>query len=72
MAIDTLYRERCVTVGARDRTCRLWKIVEESQLVFRGVTKEAIADNGQIFKEGSIDVVAMIDEENFLSGGDSG
>ncbi|CAG8805647.1 15620_t:CDS:2, partial [Dentiscutata erythropus] len=72
MAIDTLYRERCVTVGARDRTCRLWKIIEESQLVFRGVTKEATSDNGQIFKEGSLDVVAMIDEDNYLSGGDSG
>ncbi|RHZ84819.1 hypothetical protein Glove_74g184 [Diversispora epigaea] len=72
MAIDTLYRERCVTVGARDRTCRLWKIIEESQLVFRGVTKEATGDNGQVFKEGSLDVVAMIDEDNYLSGGDSG
>jgi len=28
--------ERCVSVGARDRTARLWKVVEESQLVFRG------------------------------------
>ena len=28
--------ERCVTVGARDRSARLWKVVEESQLVFRG------------------------------------
>ena len=29
-------QERCVSVGARDRTVRLWKVVEESQLVFRG------------------------------------
>ncbi len=29
-------QERCVSVGARDRTARLWKVVEESQLVFRG------------------------------------
>lgn len=28
--------ERCVSVGARDRSARLWKVVEESQLVFRG------------------------------------
>ncbi|CAG8480050.1 3418_t:CDS:2 [Acaulospora morrowiae] len=72
MSIDILSRERCVTVGARDRTCRLWKIVEESQLIFHGSTKEATTDDGQNFKEGSLDVVAMIDEENFLSGGDSG
>lgn len=29
-------QEVCVSVGARDRTARLWKVVEESQLVFRG------------------------------------
>ena len=46
--IDTLYghqaavlavaannKERCVTVGA-DRTLRVWKILEESQLIFHG------------------------------------
>ncbi|CAI2173766.1 5163_t:CDS:2 [Funneliformis geosporum] len=71
MAIDTLSRERCVSVGARDKTCRMFKVVEESQLIFRGDTKIA-TKGGQSFKEGSIDVVAMIDEDNFLSGGDSG
>lgn len=35
-AIDSLQKERAVTCGSRDRTCRMWKIVEESQLVFRG------------------------------------
>ncbi|KAF2178528.1 small nucleolar ribonucleoprotein-like protein complex subunit [Zopfia rhizophila CBS 207.26] len=29
-------QETCVSVGARDRTARLWKVVDESQLVFRG------------------------------------
>ncbi|KAF2265656.1 small nucleolar ribonucleoprotein-like protein complex subunit [Lojkania enalia] len=29
-------QETCISVGARDRTARLWKVVEESQLVFRG------------------------------------
>ncbi|CAG8773751.1 8989_t:CDS:2, partial [Racocetra persica] len=71
LSIDSLSRERCVTVGSRDRTCRLWKIVEGSQLVFRGSTKIATED-GQTFKEGSLDVITMIDEDNFLSGGDSG
>ncbi|KAL8764328.1 MAG: hypothetical protein Q9184_000033 [Pyrenodesmia sp. 2 TL-2023] len=34
--VAALSLERCVSVGARDRTARLWKVVEESQLVFRG------------------------------------
>ena len=29
-------RERCVTAGGRDGSLRLWKIVEESHLVFTG------------------------------------
>ena len=34
--VDALAQEKCVSVGARDRTARLWKVVEEAQLVFRG------------------------------------
>ncbi|ORY00008.1 small nucleolar ribonucleo protein complex subunit [Clohesyomyces aquaticus] len=33
--LDT-QQETCISAGARDRTARLWKVVEESQLVFRG------------------------------------
>ncbi|KAH9860331.1 hypothetical protein J1614_011661 [Plenodomus biglobosus] len=29
-------QETCVSVGARDRTARLWRVVEENQLVFQG------------------------------------
>jgi hypothetical protein len=71
MAIDTLSRERCVSVGARDKTCRLFKVIEESQLIFRGGAKTKTSD-GKSFEEESIDVVEMIDENNFLSGGNSG
>ena len=35
-AIDALMRERCVTAGGRDGSIRLWKIVEESHLMFTG------------------------------------
>ncbi|GAB4819398.1 hypothetical protein N2152v2_006444 [Parachlorella kessleri] len=35
LGIDALRAERVVTCGA-DRTCRVWKIAEESQLIFRG------------------------------------
>ena len=34
--LDSLSRECCVTAGGRDGTVRLWKIPEESQLVFYG------------------------------------
>lgn len=35
-ALDALGRECCVTAGGRDGTVRVWKIPEESQLVFYG------------------------------------
>lgn len=84
--IAALSLERCVSVGARDRTARLWKVVEESQLVFRGGgtgekrkmnTRETLV-NGETttiktsYAEGSIDRVAMIDEETFVTGSDNG
>ena len=34
--ISALSMERCVTVGARDRTAMLWKIPDETRLTFRG------------------------------------
>ncbi|KAF9896223.1 pre-rRNA processing protein, partial [Lobosporangium transversale] len=109
-AVDSLVKEHCVSTGGRDRTIRLWKIVEETQLVFRGggfirpkrLTKDSTGSshgdgvdepaqqpkmvptpgpNGGVimkekkdpsFLEGSMDCIAMIDEENFLTGGDSG
>ena len=35
-AIDCLQRERPVTAGSDDGSVRLWKVVQESQLVFTG------------------------------------
>ncbi len=83
MDVAALAQERCVSVGARDRTARLWKVAEETQLVFRGGgggggTKCNEADNkkppGSLRKyaEGSIDRIAMIDEETFITGSDNG
>jgi ribosomal RNA-processing protein 9 len=34
MGIDCLSQERPVTAGASDRSVRIWKIIEESQLVY--------------------------------------
>lgn len=79
--IAALAQERCVSVGARDRTARLWKVVEESQLVFRGggssVTRTNRSDGnsakaGGGYAEGSIDRVALVDEETFVTGSDNG
>ncbi|QDS72771.1 hypothetical protein FKW77_004683 [Venturia effusa] len=73
-----LSAEKCISVGARDRTARLWKVVEESQLVFRGGGSTATRTNRDDkssaigYAEGSIDRVAMIDEEIFVTGSDNG
>ena len=78
--VAALAEERCLSVGARDRTARLWKVVEETQLVFRGggggekkprnQDKDVVAKH--TFAEGSMDRVAMIDEESFVTGSDNG
>lgn len=48
-----------MTSGGTDGTLRIWKIVDESQLVYNG-------------RWGSIDCVKFINEETFLSCNDSG
>jgi len=52
--IDSLTRERCIT-SSDDKTVRIWKVVEETQLVFRGPTS-------------SIECVSLMNEEFFVSG----
>ncbi|KAM7221135.1 WD40-repeat-containing domain protein [Rhypophila decipiens] len=73
--VDALQPERCVSVGARDRTARYWKVPEESQLVFRGGEKKSSSKKvpaGSAAHEGSMDKVAMIDDELFVTGSDNG
>lgn len=83
--IDALAQERCVSVGARDRTARLWKVVEETQLVFRGGGGPSTSEKKQSSKnaaagidpksnaqEGSMDCIAMLDDELFVTGSDNG
>ena len=70
-----------------DKTVRYWKIVEESQLVFRGggesKARQLLEGDTELgegravekpkgFIEGRIDCIAMLDNTTFLSGGDSG
>lgn len=58
-SIDAMGRERATTSGGRDTSIRIWKIAEESQLVFNG-------------HSGSIDCVRMVNEDHFVSCGDDG
>ncbi|KAK7427080.1 pre-rRNA processing protein [Neonectria magnoliae] len=74
--VDALAQERCVSVGARDRTARLWKVMEETQLVFRGGAVDKKTRPGvnprSMLHEGSVDRVAMIDDDLFVTGSDNG
>ncbi|KAL1743643.1 WD40-repeat-containing domain protein [Schizophyllum fasciatum] len=44
LSLDALRGETCLSAGARDKTARFWKIVEETQLVFRGGVRSRIRD----------------------------
>lgn len=57
--IDALSRERAITSGGSDCSIRIWKLAEESQLIYNG-------------HKGSIESVRLINDENFLSSGDDG
>ncbi|PGH32875.1 ribosomal RNA-processing protein 9 [[Emmonsia] crescens] len=67
IAVDSMALDQCVSVGARDRTARLWKVVDETQLVFRGGSSK-----GSSYVEGSIDCVAVLPPTHFVTGSDSG
>ncbi|XP_005177615.2 U3 small nucleolar RNA-interacting protein 2 [Musca domestica] len=56
--IDALSRERAVTSGS-DCTLRIWKITEESQLIYNG-------------HRDSIEAVKFLNDENFISCGTDG
>lgn len=84
--VDVLAKEICVSVGARDRTARYWRVVEETQLVFRGggsgrsrnkTTDKTdsgmeLPDLDAAGHEGSIDRVAFVDDDTFITGSDNG
>ncbi len=48
--VDCHLKERPVSVG-RDRTGRIWKIAEDTHLIFRGGAKVASADSVRIMKD---------------------
>lgn len=59
VGLDSFVKERAVSCG-RDGTMRLYKVLDGSQLVFRRA------------RTTSIDAVAMVSEQRFVSGGDDG
>jgi len=42
--LDALRAETAISVGGRDKTVRFWKIVDESQLVFRGGGRSSVRE----------------------------
>lgn len=58
-SMDVLKRERVLTAGGRDQSIRVWKIVEQAQTVFQTSHE-------------SVDVVRLIDDKTFVSGGEDG
>lgn len=84
LGLSALRAPLAVSAGGRDRTCRLWKIRDESQLVFRAGARSrlrAVLEGGDMVSdahregeaiEGSVECVAMVDDGHFVSGGDSG
>ena len=66
-AVAAMGVDQCVSVGARDRTARLWKVVDETQLVFR-----ADSSKHDTYTTGSVDCVAALPPAHFVTGSDSG
>ncbi|KAI5301089.1 pre-rRNA processing protein [Ascosphaera pollenicola] len=67
VSVDSMAIDQCVSVGARDRTARLWKVVDETQLIFRGGAHKNVST-----AEGSIDCVAVVPPTHFVTGSDNG
>lgn len=73
--ISALAMERCVTVGARDRTAMLWKIPDETRLTFRGgddgkkLLKKWMKENAVEKEDGTVEYPDESTAPNFVSEG---
>lgn len=67
LAVSAMSVDQCVSVGARDRTARLWKVVDETQLKFLGDSSRH-----DTYHTGSLDCVAALPPQHFVTGSDSG
>lgn len=59
--------DECVSVGGQDRSSRLWKVIDETQLVFRGG-----ASKNAPYHETHMDCVAPLPPAHFVTGSNSG
>jgi ribosomal RNA-processing protein 9 len=66
ISVASMSIDQCVSVGARDRTARLWKVIDETQLVFRGGSKNAE------YQDNNLDCVAVLPPTHFITGSDAG
>ncbi|KAL9112474.1 MAG: hypothetical protein Q9227_003316 [Pyrenula ochraceoflavens] len=67
VGVAAMGTDQCVSVGSRDRTARMWKVVDESQLVFRGDSSK-----NESYHSGSLDCVVALPPQHFVTGSDSG
>lgn len=65
--VAALNVDQCISVGARDRTARLWRVVDETQLKFLGDSSSK-----DTYQTGSLDCVAALPPSHFVTGSDSG
>ncbi|KAF1980899.1 WD40 repeat-like protein [Aulographum hederae CBS 113979] len=75
--VAALSGERCISVGGRDRTARLWKVVEQEQLVFRGGGDDMVGGLENVKAqppphEGTLDRLALLDDNHWITGSDNG
>ena len=66
-SVAAMTLDQCISVGARDRTARVWNVVEEAQMVFRGG-----ASRNAAYHENNLDCVAPLPPSHFVTGSDSG
>ncbi|KAK5090336.1 pre-rRNA processing protein [Lithohypha guttulata] len=66
-AISAVSQDLCVSVGTRDRSARWWRVVDETQLKFLGDSSR-----NDEYQTGSLDCVAAVPPNHFVTGSDSG
>lgn len=67
VGVSAMGADQCVSVGARDKSARLWRVVDETQLKFLG--DSARHDE---YHTGSLDCIAALPPQHFVTGSDAG
>ncbi|TFK20629.1 WD40 repeat-like protein [Coprinopsis marcescibilis] len=70
LGVDALRGDACITVGARDKTARYWKILDETQLVFRGGGRSRIREVLEGGLRGDDEAEANSDDEMDVDSGE--